>query len=147
MKVHDREEAPNSSTQQFGVLAHIDHMNRPKAYVKWLRRAAQDCRCLIIIRQCSGTILVGIVGDDRASTQLLLKKWRTQRVDVDAKGKPCQERMMKVLCENLVTPSTKVDWDSVVVDPICVSREALEKLLGMIGGDLWKQEGLNILNT
>jgi hypothetical protein len=60
-------------------------------------------------------IVIAIVGDTNQVGQFL-KRWRTSRVDVDSKGKPCLERMMTVLTEGLLidlSDLASIDWDTV----------------------------------
>lgn len=89
----------------YGTLIHVDHMNDGKGYRKWLRKACESLGCRLLIKQCyisqSSTrpmIYVGIFGDSDSVKQVM-KRWRTSRVDVDSKNKPCLERMMTVLVE------------------------------------------------
>jgi hypothetical protein len=84
-------------------------MNSPRAYRKWLRKTAQDLHVTLFIQQLrppSSTtitiICVGILADDQVTIGTFLKRWRTTKVDVDSKGKPCLERKMRILVEGKV---------------------------------------------
>lgn len=109
----------STSRHEYGILIHVDHMNDEKRYRKWLYRSAQELSCSILINQSSSVstedfpernihnntylikrpiIIVALKGDEMAIKQYM-KRWRTSRVDVDSKGKPCLERKMTILCE------------------------------------------------
>ncbi|EJK50200.1 hypothetical protein THAOC_30860 [Thalassiosira oceanica] len=97
-------------TGHYGVLVNVDHMNNAKSYRKWLKRTCQSQGCTLMIRQHHGNlneqskprIYVAILGE-RECVKIVLKQWRTSRVDVDSRNKPCLERMMKVVAEGDVT--------------------------------------------
>ncbi|KAL3931753.1 MAG: hypothetical protein SGBAC_011159, partial [Bacillariaceae sp.] len=79
MKVYDNSADANEGggdegrRSKYGVLVHVDHMNNPKGYRKWLRRTSQETDCKILIKQSYPNhdynrrpkIVVGIVGDSR----------------------------------------------------------------------------------
>ncbi len=112
----------STSIFTYGALIHVDHMNDAKGYRRWLRQACRTAGCSLLIKHCrisssdkssepinttSQTlrlatcrpdIIVGLFGDERSVRQVL-KRWRTSRVDVDSKNKPCLERMMYVIDE------------------------------------------------
>ena len=96
------EEDCNSST--YAALVHVDHMNDRKFYEKWLRKESEAAGCTLFVKHCISAqssrplIYVGMVGE-KDGVKRILKHWRTNRVDVDSKGKPCLERMMSVLME------------------------------------------------
>ena len=46
-------------------------------------------------------IYVAIFGN-KANVKQVMKQWRTSKVDVDAKNKPCLERMMSVIEESSI---------------------------------------------
>jgi hypothetical protein len=112
-------------TQVYGSLVHVDHMNDAKSYRKWLRKTCQEADVSLLIKQCYPNldftkrpkICVGLLGD-RESVSNVLKRWRTSRVDVDSRGKPCLERMMKVIVEGNLdnSPSEGIDWDATNAD-------------------------------
>ena len=101
------DEGDNDSSN-YGVLVHVDHMNDGKRYRKWLRKTCQSQGCTLMVKQFSSsddsnnngrpTIYVGIFGN-KENTKKVMKLWRTSRVDVDSKNKPCLERMMSVVEE------------------------------------------------
>jgi hypothetical protein len=131
----------------FGALVHVDHMNDAKTYRKWLRKTCQDIDVSLLIKQWYPNhdfskrpkIVVGIMGDHE-SVSSVLKRWRTSRVDVDSRGKPCLERMMSVLAEGDLdkNPSSEIDWDTASADDrVNITREDALELLGSLGGPLW----------
>lgn len=163
MKIYDNdeEEDPEKSTstkselhQEFGALMFVDHMNNGKGYRKWLRKNAAELGLQLWIRHflrassepvgannkdIRGPFLVIIVGLDKATVGTFLKRWRSTRVDVDAKGKPCLERKMNVLVESYTARSGKTtvpidDEESMVFSQ---SRSELVNLVHSIGADEW----------
>jgi len=115
MKRYDSEKAPSQgeedvTTDSYGALIHVDHMNDGKNYRKWLRKSSRETGCsLLLIKHFfpnndytnRAVIIVGVIGA-RDVVQEFLKRWRTSRVDVDSKGRPCLERKMSVLHEGKV---------------------------------------------
>ena len=108
-KGHDVNEGGGNAESKHGVLVHVDHMNDGKRYRKWLRKTCQAQGCTLMIRQFHWetadtnnnnqrrpTICVGVFGES-GGVKKVMKLWRTSRVDVDSKGRPCLERMMTVI--------------------------------------------------
>ncbi|KAL7482380.1 hypothetical protein ACHAW6_008084 [Cyclotella cf. meneghiniana] len=147
-------EAPQRSTHQrhfsYAALVHVDHMNDRKGYQKWLRKECGLLGCTLFIRHCFSSqsssrpmICVGLIGD-KDGVKEVLKKWRTSRVDVDSKNKPCLERMMNVLVEGEfqdMTQETLVDIESlsshVSNDEINCSFEDFRERIAGIFGSAW----------
>jgi hypothetical protein len=140
----------SSSRCLVGALIHIDHMNDGKNYRKWLRKTADELNCLILIQFCYPNddfskrplIIVGVVGDnDHVSS--FMKRWRTRKVDLDSRGRPCLERQMTVLVEELLecssTRLSNVDWDKLQSEGshLNSSMENLHALLEQIGQHAW----------
>ena len=172
----NNQESFSSSSQQFyGAMIHVDHMNNPKGYRKWIRRACQETYCHVLIKQCYYTnqdyyhysssvsvsggggggggdnspnkkkIIVGIISTSRENVSALLKRWRTSRVDVDSKGKPCYERQMKVVAEGTISSLSSLDWDGLISeDNVTIPEEHLLEILESIGGIEWKEAFLMI---
>ena len=109
------------------------------------RKTARQLDCLVFIRQCyldytkRPLIVVGVVGT-RVSE--FMKRWRTSRVDVDSKGRPCLERQMTVLIDGPIVNPSKVemlDWDRLQTeDSLNVSLEQLRNLIQAVGGTEWR---------
>lgn len=182
-----KEEDTNASLS-YGALIHVDHMNDGKAYRKWLRKVCREMNVALIIRQChhghysagpdsdkidwgmstkhnknKPIIIVVIAGYDHEVVADMLKRWRTSRVDVDSKGKPCLERMMNVLVEGEIITVRQHKIDGVVVEwDGCSSTEngraksavdaklhsTRQQLLGLvedIGGSSWVEVLASVL--
>ena len=135
----------------YGALVHVDHMNDGKGYRKWLRKAAQDSGCCLLIKQCYPNhdftkrprIVVAAVGH-RETVSQFLKRWRTSRVDVDSRGKPCLERMMTILHEGPIEQSSSlasVDWDTANVENrvTVADTDGLTDAIEAIGGLHWRE--------
>lgn len=127
MKINDhrtmdeKEQTTDETNNLYGILVNVDHMNDGKRYRKWLKKTCQTQGCNLFVRQCRPTdnaatdgdrpaIYVGVFGD-KASVKQVMKMWRTSRVDVDSKGKPCLERMIHVLAEGDVADITSLPLD------------------------------------
>jgi acylphosphatase len=162
MKVYDNtgEHQPNDDEDEeapYGTLIYVDHMNDTKGYRKWLRKTAKEVDCFLLMKQSypnhdfsrRPVIVVGIAGESDAVHQFM-KRWRTSRVDVDSKGKPCLERTMTVLVEGQLDPSSmlaSIDWDeSHGENSINVSEEELLVLVESVGGKGWKEALVNASN-
>lgn len=156
MKVYSNndEKDDGSEVTAYGALVHVDHMNNNKCYRKWLRKAAKECECLLLLKQTYPNhdfskrpfIVVAVVGD-ASLVQQFLKRWRTSRVDVDSKGKPCLERMMKVLIEGPIDNAVlvSVNWDGAQAEEnVNVLPEQLLDLVASIGGNIWKDSLLSL---
>jgi hypothetical protein len=142
----DDDEEQDHDAQVYGALVHVDHMRDAKSYRKWLRKTCQDADVSLLIKQCYPNldftkrpkIVVGLLGD-RESISIVLKKWRTTRVDVDSSGKACLERMMSVMLEgNLDHHPIGIDWDATHADEsVNTAQEQLVELIESIGGPSW----------
>lgn len=163
MKVYNNDEEDDhtnygSSSEKscyslYGALVHVDHMNEGKAYRQWLRRTSQaiDNNMSLMIKQCYPNndfskrpkIIVGLFGDEK-SVHGMLKWWRTSRVDVDSRGKPCLERKMKVLIEGELGMSDSSSRKSGCIPVDCdaenkinSTRTQIEELINAVGGQSW----------
>lgn len=170
MKVYEnRDETTDTALDDadddlYGALIYVDHMNDGKNYRKWLRKASDDLSLGLIIKECSSTsafknvknsppispatdgrpimIVVAVVGY-KAQVGSFLKKWRTTRVDVDSKGKPCLERMMTVLRQEPLKPLRALtrhrDWQQWNAEEhVQISSfNELEVIFESIGGASW----------
>jgi len=130
----------NDDALNYGVLAHVDHMNDGKRYRNWLRKTCRERGCTLLIRQFSSntsislrpTIYVGVFGT-QCNVKQVMKQWRISHVDVDSKNRPCLERMMSVVEEssNLrFIPPTNTSLDD-EKDINCTLAE-LEHIVGTV---------------
>jgi hypothetical protein len=132
-----------------GVLVHVDHMNDGRSYRKWLRKTCQQLDVCVMIKEChAGTInensatriIVVLVGDE-SNVRAVLKKWRTSRVDIDSRGKPCLERMLTILHESSIENSKamhRLDWDALSAEALlAMSFDDASNMLASIGGSSW----------
>lgn len=144
---------------QYGVMVHVDHMNDRKGYEKWIQKACKSTGCKELIVRCGKnqpcqntrmTIVVCIFGEEESVKQVL-KRWRISRVDVDSKGVPCLERMMKVIVEgNIVEKSdmnevldeasAKINEDGVI------SSNDFKELCFSVGAVTWRDALQQVLN-
>jgi len=154
----------NRSLMSYGALIHVDHMNDPKGYRKWLRKTAKEIDCYLMIKQCyvhddflkRPKIVVGIVATSSDHVSAFMKRWRTSRVDVDSKGKACLERKMTIIAEgvlpngpnSMATDNNGVDWERAMAeDSITTSELLLGELLLQIGGTSWEEAFQQLIRT
>jgi len=144
MKVYDNQDQQKEADEKLlGTLVLVDHMNDGKQYRKWLRKTARQLDCLLFIQQCyldyskRPLIVVGAMG---TRVPEYMKRWRTSRVDVDSKGRPCLERQMTVIIDGPMdcTRVEGLDWDRLQAEEhINVSMEQLKCLIVTVGGAAW----------
>ena len=150
----------SGSDALFGALVHVDHMNAPKSYRKWLRKTSNAVGCLLLLikqfhvkQDYSGrpTILVAVVTDDQSVKSDFFKRWRTSKVDVDAKGRPCLERQMTILSEGKL-PQLMEDELLVLAEgdtlngeaTVATTKEQLMAVVDKIGGEEWQHAVQNL---
>ena len=147
MKVYENDEESKINEHPYAALIHVHHMNDDKGYRKWLRRTCEAADVSLLVRQFFpaddptkwSLIYVAFVGD-QADVAGVLKRWRTTRIDVTHHGKPCLERMMRILWEGTLerAPSGKIDWEAANAEEnVNTTKEELCKLLAQIGGETW----------
>jgi hypothetical protein len=137
-----------TTTTWYGALGLVDHMNDGKGYRKWLRKCSRDVGCFLLVKQFypgddytnRPVIYVGLIGN-RNNVSTFLKRWRTSRVDVDSRGKPCLERQMVVLTEGELdvsfVPSELMDWETAASEEmLTVNKDDLVNLLNIFGWTL-----------
>lgn len=168
MKVYDNSNEHDGATgitseklaasAPYGTLVWVDHMNDGKGYRKWLRKTGADTDIFLMIKQCypnhdftkRPTILVAIVGDQE-NVAGFMKRWRTSRVDVDSRGKPCLERKMTVLHEGTMEQFfdlDAVDWDEANAEAnLNVSKEQVLSLIETFDDGQWKKSAASVLST
>jgi hypothetical protein len=138
---------PETGFFYYGCLVHVDHMNDGKSYRKWLRKTKHDVGCYLFMKQYHPNgdytnrpkIYVGIVGETKDDVSTFMKRWRTGRVDVDSKGKPCLERQMTVLVEGEIMNSfgsldKMLDWEKAVSEEkFTITEEQMKSTLNTFG--------------
>ena len=81
-------------------VAKLDHMRNEQKYLKLLSSWAKELDIYgKILHTGSHAIYVIITGTSASSVNEFLKQWRTQNVDVDSKGRPCKEKLLRVVCQ------------------------------------------------
>ena len=130
----------------YGALVHVDHMNDPKGYRKWLQKTAMETGCQLLLKQAyphddysqRPRIVVAIVADSSTNVSSFLKRWRTSRVDVDSRGKACLERMMTILVEGTLPHGVSIIKNIMGEDDSLTTTEGLlQEMLQSLGGDVW----------
>ena len=166
LKVYDSPSDNDNGTKagaknhMYGALIRVDHMNDGKSYRKWLRKCSDQLGLGLLLKECVAErgdlecdgpttstsrrpphIIVALIGDDSSNVSSFLKKWRTTRVDVDSRGRPCLERMMTVLIEGPLERKRSIDrldWESANSDDQrLMTFQELLPLIESIGGSEW----------
>jgi len=141
-------EGTSPEDQMYGTLIHVDHMNDKRAYQKWIQKSCDQIGCSCIIRQCFPNddestrpwILVAIWGG-KASVKNMMKKWRTSKVDIDSKGKPCHERMMHIIMDDYLCPARSQQESPLISNKGMESKYTIKNLcslLNSVGGSPWR---------
>ena len=86
------------------AVVHLDHMHNSKLYTKRLTKWSKECGVHCTLVDCGMHCIVGIMLGEHCAVDSFLRAWRTRNVDEDARGKPCKEKMMKVLCREVRQP-------------------------------------------
>ena len=116
-------------------VAKIDNMRNEQKYFKILKSWTKE---LDIGGKVLNTglhdIYVVVVGSN-VSVSELLRRWRSQNVDVDSQGKPCKEKMMSILYRQKVDQplSCRLDdlfgaqkvWSRFITLPLSLSLSSL----------------------
>jgi hypothetical protein len=93
--------------------------------------------------------VVALAGDE-SGVREVLKRWRTSRVDVDARGRPCMERMLAVLIESHVERSKALDrlnWESLASeDSLRMTVDDASQVVASIGGTRWVESLAALFN-
>lgn len=77
----------------------LDHMRNEQKYLKLLNSWAKELNVYGKILHCGlHSIYAVVTGSNAASVCEFLKRWRTQSIDVDSQGRPCKEKLLRVLC-------------------------------------------------
>ena len=80
-------------------VAKLDHMRNRQKYVKTLQQWSEELGVRgKIVDGGLHNIYVVLLGRE-GSVREFVRRWRTQSVDDDSRGRPCKERMVSVLCQ------------------------------------------------
>lgn len=92
-------EITRSSTSQVCIMT-IDHMRCRDSYLKNLKKWSGQLQTNTLVLFCGKIILVTLKESD-ISIEEFIKRLRSRKVDIDSAGKPCKERMMSILCNEV----------------------------------------------
>ena len=80
----------------------LDHMHSEQRYMRTLTRWSSDLGVGgWVLVGGAHSILVVLVGSGEGVGEMV-KRWRGECVDVDRRGRPCRERMLKLLCQRKI---------------------------------------------
>lgn len=92
------------------LIARLDHIRNKDKYLKLLQTWARELGVHgKILNVGKHHIYPVLLGPERTIAEFL-RRWRTEKVDVDSRGRPCKERMIEVLYQERVAmaaPHTK----------------------------------------
>ncbi len=99
-KVEPQKVCSHGSMAGFTVcIARIDHMRKEHKYLKVLNSWARELTIGGRILNCGQShIYTVLVGRNPSNMGEFMRRWRTQSVDVDARGRPCKEKLLNILC-------------------------------------------------
>ena len=90
----------NSEASRHVCVAKIDHMRSERKYFKLLKSWSEELDMSgKVVNAGPHHIYTLLLGDERSLAEFV-RRWRTQCVDEDAQGRPCRERLMRVLCQS-----------------------------------------------
>ncbi|PAA70149.1 hypothetical protein BOX15_Mlig024274g1, partial [Macrostomum lignano] len=86
------------------VLVHLEHMRSRKIYLSHLRSWTDSLgagfSCRVLLHDCRSSIAAHLLlAGPAARVAEFLRRLRTERVDIDSRGRPCRERLMSVLLD------------------------------------------------
>lgn len=114
-------------------IMRIDHMRARDSYLKSLKKWSEQLQTNTIVLFSRRLILLTIRGMD-TSIEEFIKRLRSRKVDIDAAGKPCKERMMSVLCNQPHDSQYEVEFsvtelqDSIEISNFFLSMIGIEKV-------------------
>lgn len=86
------------------AVVHLDHMHNSKLYTKKLTKWSKECGVHCTLVDCGVHCIVGVMLGEHAAIDSFLRAWKTRNVDEDARGRPCKEKMIRVLCREVRQP-------------------------------------------
>nr|XP_026690444.1 RWD domain-containing protein 3-like [Ciona intestinalis] len=81
----------------FTTLLQLDHMRSKSKYLKTLKSWTSELNINGYVAFYIRFIFIGLQGYS-SNLKEFVHRIKTQKIDVDSKGQPCKEKMMKVLC-------------------------------------------------
>ena len=98
------------------LIARIDHMRSEAKYFKLLKSWAKQLQLSgKVLNTGLHSIYTVITGEGREVDEFL-KRWKTQCVDIDSHGRPCKEKMISILCQEVIKEKM-IDEFSYVNEP------------------------------
>ena len=94
--------AGNRESNLYICMIQLDHMRDKRNYVKTLERWNKDLGISGAIIFCGkGKIFLILIGSQN-NLRDFQRRLKTSNVDVDSRGRPCKEKLSKVLCCDLL---------------------------------------------
>ena len=85
-----------TTARDWVVIVKLDHMRNRQKYCKHLKKWSSDLGVGVSVFVLKEVRFAVVLRGDRREVDQFLVNWKTQCVDVDAKGKPCKEKLMTV---------------------------------------------------
>ena len=116
------------------TVIEIDHMRNRSKYVKCLEQFAMHLSVEILILHIDFKANHWIIVKHDSVDQLkeFVKRLKTQSVDVDAKGRPCKERLSKVLL-TVTKAKSKNSLTNAKFEETVHSKDEIEAFLQKVG--------------
>lgn len=84
------------------LIARIDHMRNETKYFKLLNSWAKQLQLSGNIFNTGLHSIYAVITGRIRDVDEFLKRWKTQCVDVDSRGCPCKEKMLSILCQEVI---------------------------------------------
>ena len=98
------------SQDTFVNIIHLDHMRDKRNYIKTIEKWSKELKITgnIIFHGKLKVFLILLGSED--SLKSFHQQLKTQNVDIDSRGRPCKEKLSKILCCEKVLQNSK-DYD------------------------------------
>ena len=98
----------------FVSIIHLDHMRDKRNYIKTIEKWSKELEINgnIIFHGKQNVFLVLLGSED--SLKSFHQQLKTQNVDIDSRGRPCKEKLSKILCcEKVLHDSKNYDFNEI----------------------------------
>ena len=102
------------SQDTFVSIIHLDHMRDKRNYIKTIEKWSQELEITgnIIFHGKLKVFLILLGSED--SLKSFHQQLKTQNVDIDSRGRPCKEKLSKLLCcEKVLHTSENYDFNEI----------------------------------
>ena len=116
-----------ANNDNWGAVICLDHIRSTKRYYKFFEDCSKCLHLFMHLLQHDSLIYLIVLGT-KSSVQEYLKFHRTSLVDVDSSGKPCKEKMLKVI-EHRALENDFIMKDTTFNRTVASNRSSLIQIL------------------